>query len=128
MSDTRTILSEYNNENLLLGRIYSVCSNRSAGSGGAISDNIEAEMIDGHYLILKKNVCNNFGRRPLAIVDGDKVEEVRDRMYEEAMKIAQGRADYDGNEVIDITSRNTRISEDDRHFVRGMARKELMVD
>ena len=124
---SRTILTEYVNGSLTLGRSYSICGNRLPGSGGCNSATIEARVIDNHYLIMKANVSRNFVKTPLAIVDMDKPEVAQDRMYQEAMNVAVERAEFDKNKVIDITSRNTKISENDKCFVGGMARKELMM-
>jgi len=120
MGNTRTILKEYVDNNLPLGKIYSVCRHRLAGSCGDTRDNIEAQIMDEHYLISHND-------KPLAIVDCCLNVEVLDRFYSEAKKTAKEIASSDKNKLIDITSRNSKISEEDKVFVHGMARKELMM-
>ena len=129
MEDTKTILGDYVNDSLPLGVSYSICRHRLPGCCGDTRDNVGAEIIDNHYLICYDG---SFGshiiERHLAIVDCNLEQEAKERFYNEAKKVAEKIAGCDGNKLVDITLMNNKLSEGDKIFAFGMARKELMVD
>ena len=123
---SKTILRERilsGKTSVLEGGYFSVVRMRLVAMGGWQSNSIEAKVLDNHYLIENVDVVRDFTRKPLAIVDIHKPKEAIGRMYNEARKIAEEWAKYDGNEVLDITSRvATKIPKDAHYYVDDLVR------
>ena len=111
MGDSRTILTEYiakGQDSPLYGGSYSVIANRLPGSGGTETDRISAKVLDDHFLIINWKTVPDL-EKILGVVNIDKLQEAEERMYQEAKKIAEERAIFNENIVIDVTSRTTSL-------------------
>ena len=116
--DSRTLLEECIEDGKtspLDDGCYSVIAARLVAYGGFECNRIEARIMDGHYLIVNLNPIRDFEMKPLAIVDMENKQEAEDRMYEAALKIATERARFDGNRLLNLTSRVEKPAEA-RHY------------
>ncbi len=125
LEDSRTLLIEHKykgkeGEGPVEGISYSIMAHRHVGYGGYVCKRIEARTLDNHYLITVRNIIGKDWREgplPIAIVDVDKLEEAVERMYREAKRIAENKAQEDNNKMLDITSRAEKITGRDKDFV-----------
>jgi len=119
MEESRTLLVERINEgckNPLENLSYNIISNRLVAMGGYETYQINAEIVNNHYLISSHNVVRSFEKKALAIVDIDKPEEAVNRMYQEAKRIAREEAKHSHNKLLDFTSRAKRIPSDAQYY------------
>jgi len=121
MSDTRTILIEHvaeGQDNPLYGGQYAVTAGRLPGGGGCRTNVISAKVLDNHFLIVDTEFASDSTlEKILGVVDIDKPQEAEERMYQEAKKIAEERAIFDRNTVIDITSKTTSLPPGAKHYM-----------
>jgi len=116
----RTLLLEHvreGSDNPLDGGYYSVVAKKFIGLDGFTSQIISSEVIDDHYLISVSDTYKiHITHRAVAVIDIGN-PKAADRMYQEAKKVAMVRAELDLNQLLDLTSNSSKISEDDRYFV-----------
>ncbi|MBI2057172.1 hypothetical protein HYT91_02875 [Candidatus Pacearchaeota archaeon] len=85
--------------------------------GGIGSNNIKSKIMDNHYLIFNEDINKNFLKTPLAIIDINKSFEAKERMYNEAKRIAKKIAKMDKNKLLDLTSKAEKIPKEAKYYL-----------
>ena len=112
----RTLLRERRRDLPLEKRFFSVFDGRLPGYKGPEIDRIQIKILDGHYLITNVEIGKG-SKTALGIVDRREPEQAEERMYQEALKIARARAEYGGNQVLDLTSKAKNTPENADQYV-----------
>jgi hypothetical protein len=111
MPNMRTLLEVYGLDQkkyrYLDNVTFSIIACRSANYGGFPSNQVLTKVIDNHYLLERVFTVGGFIHEPFGIESYhiDNQEKTLDRMYNEAKKLAEDRAKFDGNKVLVLTSR-----------------------
>lgn len=120
LNDSKTLLKKHSHEGkgtLVERTSYSIIANRHVAVGGSCSNEIYAKKFnEGDYLIIDKQKTHQ-REVPIAIVnDRHAINYALDLMYQKALEVAIKRAEFDDNEVLDLTG-NVQIPEEAKYYI-----------